>query len=153
LNNLRIDELLITFGAITANVISLPSLETIAMTPIGYVKRKSTTEDERDRSHVVCIVVEDELAPALTGIDEWSHVYIIFHLHQASLDVSELATEGGVAARSPKHPNSIGLTLVELLKHERNMLWVKGLDAIAGIFCRRGGFGPIKEPHWSLAGF
>ena len=27
------------------------------------------------------------------------------------------------------HPNPIGLTLVELVKREENVLWVRGLDA------------------------
>jgi tRNA (Thr-GGU) A37 N-methylase len=36
---------------------------------------------------------------------------------------------GVLATRAPIHPNHIGLTLVELLKREENVLWVNGLDA------------------------
>jgi tRNA (Thr-GGU) A37 N-methylase len=36
---------------------------------------------------------------------------------------------GIFAARSPIHPNPLGLTLVELVKREENILWVRGLDA------------------------
>jgi len=104
----------------------------IQMFPIGYVKRESTTEDERNQSHVVRIIIDDELKPALKGIEEWSHIYIIYYIHQLSTDRSEWATEGLLAARSPKHPNSMGLTLVELLKREDNILWVRGLDALDG---------------------
>ena len=39
---------------------------------------------------------------------------------------------GILAARSPIHPNPIGLTLVELVKREENALWVRGLDAYDG---------------------
>jgi len=39
---------------------------------------------------------------------------------------------GIFAARSPIHPNPIGLTLVELVKREENVLWVRGLDAYDG---------------------
>jgi tRNA-Thr(GGU) m(6)t(6)A37 methyltransferase TsaA len=39
---------------------------------------------------------------------------------------------GVFASRSPYRPNGIGLTLVELLKVEGNVLYVKGLDAING---------------------
>jgi hypothetical protein len=70
LNNFGIDEQLITFGAIIAFVVSLSNSETIMMTPIGYVKRESAVEDERDRTIITRIVFEDELAPALTEIDE-----------------------------------------------------------------------------------
>ena len=30
----------------------------------------------------------------------------------------------------PIRPNSIGLSMVELIKHERNTIWVRGLDAL-----------------------
>jgi tRNA (Thr-GGU) A37 N-methylase len=39
---------------------------------------------------------------------------------------------GVLAARSPIHPNPLGLTLVELIKREGNVLWVRGLDAYDG---------------------
>ena len=32
-------------------------------------------------------------------------------------------------SRVALHPNPIGLTLVELVKREENVLWVRGLDA------------------------
>jgi tRNA-Thr(GGU) m(6)t(6)A37 methyltransferase TsaA len=106
--------------------------KSIQIFPIGYVMRESAAEDERDLSHMVRIIIDSELTPALVGIEEWSHIYIIYYLHQVSLDRSDWASEGVLAARSPKHPNSIGLTLVELLKREDNVLWVRGLDALHG---------------------
>ena len=106
--------------------------KSIQIFPIGYVMRESAAEDERDLSHMVRIIIDSELTPALVGIEEWSHIYIIYYLHQVSLDRSDWASEGMLAARSPKHPNSIGLTLVELLKREDNFLWVRGLDALHG---------------------
>jgi tRNA (adenine37-N6)-methyltransferase len=39
---------------------------------------------------------------------------------------------GALSARSPIHPNPIGLALVELVKREANVLWVRGLDAYEG---------------------
>jgi tRNA-Thr(GGU) m(6)t(6)A37 methyltransferase TsaA len=106
--------------------------KSIQIFPIGYVMRESAAEDELDMSHMVRIIIDSELTPALVGIEEWSHIYIIYYLHQVSLDRSDWASEGVLAARSPKHPNSIGLTLVELLKREDNVLWVRGLDALHG---------------------
>jgi tRNA (Thr-GGU) A37 N-methylase len=41
-------------------------------------------------------------------------------------------TVGVFAARSPIHPNPIGLTLVELVRREGRVLWVRGLDAYDG---------------------
>ena len=39
---------------------------------------------------------------------------------------------GIFATRAPIHPNPIGLTLVELITREANVLWVKGLDTFDG---------------------
>ena len=112
-------------------------LAKIEMRPIGFVSRTSQHEDDRDRRLVARIVFDESLAPALDGIEAWSHVYVIFWmdrvrrkekpvLHHPNSDI------GILAARSPIHPNSIGLTLVEFVKRQENVLWVRGLDAYDG---------------------
>ena len=112
-------------------------LKKLEIEPIGFVRRTSADEDERDRSLLAEIVLDKDLGPALDGIQEWSHVYVIFWLdrvvpggkpvlHHPSSGV------GILAARSPIHPNPIGLTLVELVKRKGHVLWVKGLDAYHG---------------------
>lgn len=109
----------------------------IEMRPIGFVSRTSSTENERDRNLVAKVVVDEDLAPALDGIEEWSHIYVIFWLDRVvyALKPEMLYQGSGVgvfAARSPIHPNPIGLTLVELVRREKNVLWVRGLDAYDG---------------------
>jgi len=109
----------------------------IEMKPIGIVSRTSSLENERDRSLIAKIVVEDDLAPALDGIDEWSHIYVIFWLDRVvrtrKPELHHRDSGVGIfAARSPIHTNPIGLTLVELVKHDGNVLWVKGIDALDG---------------------
>lgn len=111
--------------------------QTIEMRPIGFVRRTSPGENERDRSLIAKIVFDSDLAPALDGIEEWSHLHVIFWLDRvvraAEPDLSHRRSGVGIlAARSPIHPNPIGLTLVELVKRERNVLWVRGLDAYDG---------------------
>jgi tRNA-Thr(GGU) m(6)t(6)A37 methyltransferase TsaA len=111
-------------------------LENIGMRPIGFVSRTSASENDRDRSLVAKIVVDEDFAPALDGIEEWSHIYVIFWLDRvARSDEPVLRHPNGLgifAARSPIHPNPIGLTLVELVKREENVLWVRDLDAYDG---------------------
>ena len=109
----------------------------IEMRPIGFVSRASLGENERDRSLVAKVVLNEDLAPALDGIEEWSHIYVIFWLdrvvHTAEPELHHRGDGVGIfAARSPIHPNPIGLTLVELVKREGNVLWVRGLDAYDG---------------------
>ncbi|MCW4052285.1 MAG: tRNA (N6-threonylcarbamoyladenosine(37)-N6)-methyltransferase TrmO [Candidatus Bathyarchaeota archaeon] len=108
--------------------------------PIGYVKRESADEDVKDKSLMSMIVIKKELEEALDGLEEFSHLLVISWLHKI-VDTGEyslkthprgrldLPLTGVFATRSPKRPNPIGLTLVKLVKRERNILWVEGLDA------------------------
>jgi tRNA-Thr(GGU) m(6)t(6)A37 methyltransferase TsaA len=114
----------------------------IEMSPIGFVRRTASDEDERDRSLVSEIVLGGDLAPALDGIEDWSHVYIIYWLDQVSRPEKPIVhfpnTELGspplgiLATRAPIHPNPIGLSLVELVRRDENVLLVRGLDAYDG---------------------
>ena len=109
----------------------------IEIKPIGIVRRASPDENERDRSLVARGVLNQDLAPALDGIEEWSHLYVIFWLDRAAQTAQPIlrhasSGSGVLAARSPIHPNPLGLTLVELVKREENVLWVRGLDAYEG---------------------
>jgi tRNA-Thr(GGU) m(6)t(6)A37 methyltransferase TsaA len=114
-----------------------PDRTMIKMRPIGFVSRASSGENERDRSLVAKVIFDEKLVAALEGIEEWSHVYVIFWLDRADHGATpELCHRGGgvgvLAARSPIHPNPLGLTLVEVVKREANVLWVRGLDAYDG---------------------
>ena len=109
----------------------------IEMRPIGFVSRTTANQNERDRSLVARIVIEQDLAPALDGIEEWSHIYVIFWMNgvarAAECQLHHQGSGTGIfAARSPIHPNPIGLSLVELVKRDENVLWVRGLDAYDG---------------------
>ena len=110
--------------------------KTIEVRPIGFVSRASPGENERDRSLVAKVVLNEDLTPALDGIEEWAHIYVIFWLervkHTAKSQSHRWDNVGIFAARSPIHPNPIGLTLVELVKRDGNALWVRGLDAYDG---------------------
>ena len=127
---------------------------TIEMRPIGFISRSSPDEDEKDRSLTTKIVVDEALAPALKGIEEWSHVYVIFWLDQVSQEDEPVLIHPGkgvgiFATRAPIHPNPIGLSLVELVRHKGHEIWVRGLDAYDGT--------PVLDlkpyPDWSQGQF
>ena len=114
-----------------------PALSQIRMKPIGVVRRVSCDENEQDRRLVTRVVIDKDLAPGLDGIEEWSHIYVISFLDRVVCSsepaLSHASSGAGVfAARSPLHPNPVGLTLVELVRREENVLWVRGLDAFDG---------------------
>ncbi|UCC51437.1 MAG: tRNA (N6-threonylcarbamoyladenosine(37)-N6)-methyltransferase TrmO [Anaerolineaceae bacterium] len=109
-------------------------LKKIAMSPIGFVSRTSQQENERDRNLIVKIVLKEALTAALDGIEAWSHLYVVFWLDRIGRKEKPVLLHphsglGIFATRAPIHPNPIGLTLVELVEREKNVLWVRGLDA------------------------
>ena len=117
--------------------------EKIELKPIGFVKTKAFGKDVRDRSNVSEIVLRDDLAEALDGIEDFSHLFVIFWMHEISEEErrtmkarprgrGDMPLLGVFATRTPHRPNPIGLTLVELLKVEGNVVTVRGLDAFDG---------------------
>lgn len=118
----------------------MPVAEEIRMKPIGYVRRASKEEDVRDRNLISRIVLRKDLIDAFEGIEDFSHVFVVFYMHQVSekekqtLKVrprgrTDLPLLGVFATRTALRPIPIGLTLTELLERKNNVLAVKGLDA------------------------
>ena len=76
------------------------------------------------------------------GIDEFSHLQIIFHFHLADKE-PVLGSEhprgnpdwpkvGIFAQRKKRRPNSLGSTIVKLIRRDGRKIVVHGLDAIDG---------------------
>jgi len=117
---------------------------TICMQSIATVRSPFTKSGARmsRRDIVAEIVVREDLAVALTGIEEWSHLIILFWMDQLAGKPNRLTTHprhradlpevGILCARGRERPNPIGLAVVELLKRDKNVLTVKALDAYDG---------------------
>jgi tRNA-Thr(GGU) m(6)t(6)A37 methyltransferase TsaA len=115
----------------------------ISLTPIGFVKTSTLPNQVKKRQHISEIILRPDLTPALNGLDEFSHIFVIYWLHdvtaqqQQTLKVRprgrrELPLLGVFATRTPLRPNPIGLTIIELIGVERNVITVRGLDAYDG---------------------
>ncbi len=116
-------------------------MDKIELSSIGYVKREELSNEEIKNHNLMAeLVIKPEYADGLKGIDEFSHVYVIFWMHQmtkSSLnapfsDNPDMPDVGVFATRAPVNPNHIGLSLVEILDYKQNRLTVKGLDAYNG---------------------
>lgn len=114
----------------------------------------------------------DDFCDGLKGLNAFSHIIILywFHLRESEEERSVLkvvpkrhpgAPEVGVfASRSPSRPNPIGLCMVELVKIEKNTLFVKGLDAFEGTpvidikpyIPKADAFPNAVVPQWALRG-
>lgn len=112
-------------------------------TPIGYVENqfdRPTSVDEMRMSESR-IVVNEDLAEGLGGIEEFEKLLVVFHFHLAPEDYELRQHPQGDVSRpkrgvfslcSPRRPNPIGVTIVELVRVEENVLLVRGLDAFNG---------------------
>ncbi len=111
---------------------------------IGTVRSPVKEPVDKDWGEVVSqIDIDGKFAPGLLGIDSFSHVVVVFGMHQASWSLeSDLVRRAqgrpdmplvGIFAQRARHrPNPIGITSVRLLSAEGGSLTVKGLDAIDG---------------------
>jgi tRNA-Thr(GGU) m(6)t(6)A37 methyltransferase TsaA len=84
------------------------------------------------------IEVFKEFGEGLKDIEGFSHIIVIYWFHKSQgyhLLVKtpwDDSLHGLFTTRSPNRPCPLGLTVVELLAREKNILKVKGLDAIDG---------------------
>ena len=115
----------------------------IILKPIGVVRTEAVGDEVKDKSHLSEIFIDCELTQALEGISGFSHVFVLFWLHEVTskerdtLKVhprgrKDMPLLGVFATRTNLRPNPIGLTVCELVKVEANVLTVRGLDAFDG---------------------
>jgi len=117
----------------------------IEMYPIAYVccERDTLADDGWGDVESVIELSEEMPTESLDGLDDFSHLEIIYHLHLVGENEVLLGSEhprenpdwpkvGIFAQRKKNRPNRLGLTIVELIKREGRRLTVKGLDAIDG---------------------
>lgn len=130
-------------------MITVPQ-EPVSIRPVGVVvsdfKKVSKVYDYNSESK---IYMREDLTDALIGVEYFSHLHVIYYQHRrqdwlkliewehdeppVTLPfVSEPACQGVYSTRSPSRPSALGSCVVELLKRERNCLFVKGLDALNG---------------------
>ncbi|RLF49164.1 MAG: tRNA (N6-threonylcarbamoyladenosine(37)-N6)-methyltransferase TrmO [Thermoplasmata archaeon] len=79
-----------------------------------------------------------EYTEGLEDIGNFSHIFLIYHLHLSrkySLKVKPYMDDkerGVFATRAPSRPNPIGISVVELLEVDGNMLHIKNVDIVDG---------------------
>ena len=112
--------------------------------PIGYVRSlyKDTREIPKGlgAKHEAEGVLElhPEFAPGLMDIEGFSRLIVLWEFDRSegcSLVVtppSDDRPHGVFATRSPRRPNPIGLTVVELMSREGPVLRVRGIDMLDG---------------------
>ena len=112
--------------------------------PIGIVRSPVAEPVEEKWGDVVSeIHVDAAFASGLKGIESWSHVVVVYHMHEATFDLeadlvsrpgdrADMPEVGVFAQRTRTRPNAIGVAAAEVLKVEGSVLTVRRLDAIDG---------------------
>jgi tRNA-Thr(GGU) m(6)t(6)A37 methyltransferase TsaA len=114
----------------------------VTFTPIGYVENDFDAPAMPETIAVAesRVVVVPQFVEGLTGLKAGQQVMIVFHFHlvqsyallQHPRGDRSRSRRGVFALHTPYRPNPIGVTVVDLLSVEGNVLRVQGLDALNG---------------------
>lgn len=114
------------------------------MRPIGYVRSQYTETSQIPKGcgakHEAEGILEilPEFDAGLMDIEGFSHLFVIWVFNRAEgCDLTgrpptDDRPHGVFATRSPRRPNPIGLTVVELLGRDGGRLHVRGVDMLDG---------------------
>ena len=116
----------------------------IIMNPIGYVR--NAVQSRKDVSwgeDVSTIVLNEEYHSGLKGLEDFTHVIILYYLDKAAYQKEkhlqrrpqnreDMPLVGIFSQRGKDRPNQIGMTSVRIVSVDGAALTVKGLDAIDG---------------------
>lgn len=116
----------------------------IVLHPIGVIHSEHTEHDDTPiqgifNPSIGFIELFEENTPGLLCIESFSHIYALYYFHRATaknlLQKPFLDGEkerGIFAIRHFNRPNPIGLTIMELLEVDGNILKVSGVDVLDG---------------------
>jgi len=136
---------------------------TYKIVPVGFVRKKGQTTQ---------IEVQKAFEAALLGLDEFSHIYVLYWLHQNDTpekrDTLQVHPRGnprnpltGVfATHSPARPNLVALSVCRVVAVRENLIEIEGIDAhdrtpvidIKSYNPNNDPKPPIRIPEWARAG-
>ena len=126
-------------------------MKPITLHPIGTVKNNVKEQRFGDFANEVSeIIVDEKYTDSLIGIEDYSHVIIVYWMDKVKEQVITHRPQGNPAVpivgifscRCPQRPNPIAMTTVKLLSRNKNTIKVQGLDILDG--------SPIIDikPYW-----
>jgi len=116
----------------------------VTLRVIGTVRNGRTTLDDLGWGAVESMItVKPEFVAALTGLETFSHVWVVFFMNVDPLEEApavirrprgrdDMPMVGVFAQRGRMRPNPVGITAAEIVRLETGCVVVRGLDAISG---------------------
>jgi len=131
--------------------------------PVGFVRKKSQTTK---------IEIQKAFVPALLGLDQYSHMYVLYWFHEndtpqrrSILQVHPRNDErnpltGVFATHSPVRPNLVALATCRILAIRENRIEIDGIDAndgtpvidIKSYNSKNEPDPPFRIPEWARIG-
>ena len=84
------------------------------------------------------IVINKDLEGGLSDLDGFSHIHLIYAFHKSEgfdLKTKPFLSDkfyGVFATRAPKRPNAIGISVVKILRVNKNIIEIEDVDVITG---------------------
>jgi tRNA (adenine37-N6)-methyltransferase len=116
--------------------------ELIPLKSIGIIHTSFKTKDETpvhgvfDPENKGMVEIFNEYADGLKDIETFSHIYLLYYFDRAG-DVKLIRPtflddepHGVFATKHPCRPNGLGFTVVRLLRREKNILYIGGIDVL-----------------------
>ncbi len=122
----------------------IKKMNKIHYTPIGIIhspfkdKSDAPVQPVYSNDAIATIEIFDQYSKGLKGLAGFEQIVLLFHLDRiisSKLQVIphfDKKIRGVFATRSPSRPNPIGLSIVELVSIDQNIITVKGIDALDG---------------------
>lgn len=116
----------------------------ITFTPIGVIRSEHMVARETPIQPIYAkgclgrVEIFPEFAEGLQDLQGFSHIYLLFHFNQTEpmqLTVKPFLQDiarGVFSTRAPCRPNGIGMSIVELVGQEGNVLLLDGVDILDG---------------------
>ncbi len=115
--------------------------KSIRVEVLGYVKNEIEGGRVEDWKEITSeIVLDERYGPLLDGIEDFSHIVVVFWMHQVKgyepkihpRGRTDIPRQGVFATRTPLRPNPIGISVVSLIDRRGSSLIVSGLDCLNG---------------------
>ena len=116
----------ITFTPIGSIETPFNDLKGMPIQPSGAAEVKGT------------VILNREYEAGLSDLEGFSHIILLYHFHQSQgydLMVTPFMDDqkrGLFSTRAPRRPNPIGLSIVQLIKIEKNRIDIQCIDVLNG---------------------
>ncbi len=105
--------------------------------------KKAKARHQRTQKMVSAVVIDPNLDGILTGIEDFSHILVLYWPHKIPeeernlrqvhpMGCKDISLKGIFATRSPARPNPVLISVVRLVGRKENVLRVQGLEALDG---------------------